>query len=103
MAFYRKRIDNLIARIEKALVKWERISITEYEEYRHNKKSVLFFNFLIGVFRGVGFVIGATVVGAIVLALLTWVLSKSINMPVIGEFIAKIVDYVRLYSQGAPP
>jgi len=103
VASYRERIEDLMNRIEKAIYKWEKITITEYEEYRREKKKVLFFNFLLGVMRGVGFVIGVTIVSGIVLAILTWLLSKSINMPIIGKFIATIVDYVKLYSQNIGP
>jgi len=103
MASYRKRIEELTSRIEKALYKWEKITVTEYEEYRREKKKVLFFNFLLGVVRGVGFVIGVTIISAVVLAILAWLLSKSLNMPIIGKFIANIVDYVKLYSQNVSP
>ncbi len=103
MASYRERIEELVNRIEKALYKWQKITVTEYEEYRREKKKVLFFNFLLGVMRGVGFVIGATIISAIVLAILAWLLSKSLNMPIIGKFIATIVDYVKLYSQNVNP
>lgn len=103
MASYRRRIEELTNRIEKALYKWEKITVTEYEEYRREKKKVLFFNFLLGVMRGVGFVIGVTIISAVVLAILAWLLSKSLNMPIIGRFIATIVDYVKLYSQNVSP
>ncbi len=103
MASYRERINLLMNRIEKSLYRWEKITVTEYEEYKREKKKVLFFNFLLGVMRGVGFVIGATIVSAIVLAILAWLLSKSLNMPIIGKFIATIVDYVKLYSQNLSP
>lgn len=103
MASYRRRIEELTNRIEKALYKWEKITVTEYEEYRREKKKVLFFNFLLGVMRGVGFVIGVSIISAVVLAILAWLLSKSLNMPIIGRFIATIVDYVKLYSQNVSP
>ena len=103
MLTYRRRIENLTNRIEKALSKWEKITVTEYEEYSRNKKKVLLFNFFLGVMRGVGFVIGATIISAIALAILAWLLSKTINMPIIGKFIATIVDYVKLYSQNMSP
>ena len=57
-----------------------------------NKKELLFNNLLAGIARGVGIGIGVTIITAILVVLLQKIVA--LNIPVIGEFIADIVDIV---------
>ena len=50
-------------------------------------------NLIAGIFRGVGIGIGVTIITAILIILLQKIVS--LNIPVIGEYIADIVDIVR--------
>lgn len=54
---------------------------------------LLWINFLIGVFRGVGMAVGFTVLGAV----LIYILKKLVvlNIPLIGNFIAEIAKIVQ--------
>lgn len=56
-----------------------------------NPKKFLFYNFLTGLVSGVGFAVGAT----IIFALIVWLLSKLTIIPFLGNFIADILDYIQ--------
>ena len=55
-----------------------------------NKKEVIKVNFLAGMARGVGLTIGT----AIFIALLVFILSQMLSLPVIGEWIANVLEVV---------
>ena len=57
-----------------------------------NKKQIFFRNFLAGISRGIGIGIGVTVITAVLILLLQKIVT--LNIPVIGEYIADIVDIV---------
>ncbi|MDD5686253.1 MAG: DUF5665 domain-containing protein [Elusimicrobia bacterium] len=52
-------------------------------------------NFLIGVARGVGLLLGMTIIGAIVVTLIILILHKMVDMPLIGSFVARIITEVK--------
>lgn len=58
-----------------------------------NKKEMLKRNLIAGIFRGVGIGIGVTIITAVLIILLQKIVS--LNIPVIGEYIADIVDIVQ--------
>lgn len=58
-----------------------------------NKKEMLKRNLIAGISRGVGIGIGVTIITAILIILLQKIVS--LNIPVIGEYIADIVDIVQ--------
>lgn len=58
-----------------------------------NKKEMLKRNLIAGIFRGVGIGIGVTIITAILIILLQKIVS--LNIPIIGEYIADIVDIVQ--------
>jgi threonine/homoserine/homoserine lactone efflux protein len=57
-----------------------------------NPKRFLWFGFLRGIVYGLGIFIG----GTIVVALVIWVLSQFNQVPVIGPFVEKIVEIVKM-------
>lgn len=57
-----------------------------------NKKEMLKRNLMAGMFRGVGIGIGVTLISAILIYLMQKVVT--LNIPVIGEYIADIVEIV---------
>lgn len=57
-----------------------------------SKKEIIKRNLLAGIFRGVGIGIGVTIISAILLMLLQKIVT--LNIPVIGEYIADIVEIV---------
>lgn len=67
--------------------------IAEYVQMYAKPGKLLWINFLIGVFRGVGMAVGFTVLGAV----LIYILKKLVvlNIPLIGNFIAEIAKIVQ--------
>lgn len=76
-----KNLENLKDAISAA---W----LDEFMEYIQSPWKMLWPNFVAGVARGVGALIGA----AIVLALIGWILAQIISLPLIGE---KIEPYIQ--------
>lgn len=57
------------------------------------KREIIKRNLLAGIFRGVGIGIGVTIISAIIIIALQKVVKW--NLPIIGEYIADIVDIVQ--------
>ena len=58
----------------------------------HDWRKRLFFDFLSGIARGVGFSLGFSVLGALLLYILRNIALS--NLPVIGKFLAELVRIV---------
>lgn len=56
-----------------------------------NRKKFLFYNFLSGITRGVGFALGTT----LVLGLIFWILSELTSIPLLGDWITRIINYIQ--------
>lgn len=75
------------------LEKMEKNKIHEYVELVNNKKKLVLINIIIGISRGLGTVIGVTIVATVLIYILQQI--ASIGIPVIGDFIAEIVKIVQ--------
>jgi len=82
--FLAGKFDNLIYHFEK-------MRIEDYMRLLDNIPRMLYLNFLIGVARGFGISVGITLIGA----LLLYILRHMITLPLIGEYIAQIVEIVQ--------
>ena len=80
-----KKIDKIIKTLEKA-------NIAELSYILGNKKEILKRNLIAGITRGVGIGIGITIITAIIIILLRRLIM--LNIPVIGDYIADIVEIV---------
>ena len=58
-----------------------------------NKKEMFIRNFFAGISRGIGIGVGVTVISAILIIILQKIVT--LNIPVIGEYIADIVEIVQ--------
>ena len=65
----------------------------ECVRFEGDRRRVLVFNFFVGLVRGLGMAIGFTLLGAVVLWALQYIARQ--NMPLIGGFIAQLVDIVQ--------
>ncbi|MEW6696014.1 MAG: DUF5665 domain-containing protein [Bacillota bacterium] len=83
----RDRIDALARNMEK-------MKLAEYVELLEDTKRLLWVNFISGIARGLGIAVGFTILGAVVLYLLQKLLL--LNLPVVGGFIAQIVQMVQI-------
>lgn len=82
------------ARIDKENEFGARRAILEdlFYDFHKSRHQVYWFNFVRGLFFGVGSVLGATVI----VALLVWTLSRLVDLPGgIGGFIQYVVDVVK--------
>ena len=84
-----KKINEKIDKINNIL---ERSNIIELSYLIGSKKEILKRNLIAGIARGVGIGIGVTVVTAIIILLLRRLIM--LNIPVIGDYIADIVEIV---------
>lgn len=74
----------------------ERSRIREYMMLTDSKRRLFLINFVAGLGKGFGQAIGFTVLAGLALYLLsTWV-----DLPVIGEYIAKLMNIVDRYREG---
>ena len=85
-------LDWLVRRLEHVAQRMEQIHLERYLRYVHNWRRRLLMDFLGGVVRGVGFSVGFTVLGALLLYILRNIALA--NLPVIGEFLAELVRIV---------
>lgn len=78
--------------IERLLDIWEKKKIEQLIDILGNKTELIKRNFLAGIFRGMGFGIGVTIVTAIIIYLLQRLVR--LNLPGVGRFITDIVEIV---------
>lgn len=81
-----KQIDDL----NKSLLESNLIDIAQL---LGNRKKLLWTNLIAGISRGVGIGIGVTVITAILVLIMQKIVT--LNIPVIGEYIADIVEIVQ--------
>ncbi len=82
---------------EKIVSKWSAARITDTYMFLKRPWKTIWANVIVGVSRGVGFVIGVSIIGVLLITLIANILSKFVSIPVIGEFIALIVKNVQTY------
>lgn len=92
--FKKKKKENILLKkideLNEALLK---SNIIEIATLIGNRKEMLIRNLLAGISRGIGIGIGVTIITAILILLLRKLVA--LNIPVIGEYIADIVDVVQ--------
>lgn len=84
--------DWVARRLERVAHRMEQLHLDAYLRYVHNWKRRLLVEFLGGIARGVGFSVGFSVLGALLLYMLRNVALA--NLPVIGKFLAELVRIV---------
>lgn len=70
----------------------ERMHLDDYLEYVSNRRRMLWNNLLYGLARGLGFTLGFTVLGALVIVILRRLVLE--NIPVIGDFLAEVIHAI---------
>lgn len=92
--FKRNKIEKLLLEnIDKLNKSLQRSNFLDLVELLGDRKKLFIRNFSSGIFKGIGIGIGVTLITAILLILLQKIVA--LNIPVIGEFIADIVDIVQ--------
>lgn len=90
-------LDRLNKNIEKLAGHFEKATIQDYLRFAGNPWKVLATNLLAGIMRGFGLAIGATIILAVIMIVLTKILSHLITMPFIGQQVAQLVEMVNGY------
>ncbi len=72
----------------------ERMRLADYVAFESDRKRRLIDAFWQGVVRGIGIMIGFSVLGALLLLILKSLAQK--NLPLIGSFIAQVVELVQM-------
>ena len=86
-----QRESELIERLTDTL---ERMHLDDYLEYVSNRRRMILNNLLYGAVRGLGFTLGFTVLGALVVVLLRYLVVE--NIPVIGDFLAEVIHAIEI-------
>lgn len=93
-------VQTLVTKIEELARSLEKATIAEYVELYRKPRRMLYLSFLSGIARGFGLAIGFTVVGAFFLYALGKI--ASLNLPIVGEFVAEITRIVQNELAGRP-
>lgn len=93
-----RSLDRLNDRLERFAQYMEKMKLAEYVDLLHNPRRLLYVNFISGVARGLGMAVGFTFLGAVVIYVLTRLLTRTFvaNLPVMGGIIAQIVRIVQV-------
>ena len=92
--FKRNKLEKLLLEnIDKLNKSLQRNNFLDLVELLGDRKKLFIRNFSSGIFKGIGIGIGVTLITAILLILLQKIVA--LDIPVIGEFIADIVDIVQ--------
>jgi hypothetical protein len=80
---------------DKELVKaFEAAGVVEYLEYLQSGKRIMWTNLRAGIAKGFGITLGMTVV----LGIFIWILTKLVDLPVVGEYFEEAERYVNEYA-----
>jgi len=72
----------------------EAIRIADYMELMEKPRKLIFTNFIAGVFRGLGFAVGTTIVFAVVVESLRRIVLM--NIPVINDYLIALVRIIEM-------
>ncbi len=86
----RAETDRAQKDLERLLRVFDMMGFGEFMRYLSSPRKILFLNFVAGMARGLGIVIGMTVV----VAILIWMLTKLVDFPLIGEYFQKILELI---------
>ncbi|MFY0545217.1 DUF5665 domain-containing protein [Brevibacillus sp. H7] len=88
-----QEVRKLNERMDKIALFLEDIRLADVIQNYTAPRKLLWTNFLAGLARGLGLTIGT----AIVLGLLGYILKQFLSVPIIGDYIGQLVDYVNAY------
>jgi len=86
--------EKTIKSLEKLAGRLEAMQIARYIELLEKPRKLIVTNFVAGIFRGLGFALGTTLVFAIVIEMLRRIIL--LNIPLLSNY---IVDIIRIIEQ----
>lgn len=89
-----EQVRKLNERMDKIAMFLEDIRLADVIQNYTAPKKLIYINFLAGLARGLGLTIGT----AIILAILGWLLGQFLSIPIIGDYIKELVNYIKFYQ-----
>ena len=86
-------IEKLRQKVTELSINIEKMKLAEYVDLLHSPWRLLWVNFTSGIARGLGIAIGFAILGAMIILIMQRLVD--LNLPVIGGFIADIVNIVQ--------
>ena len=86
---YAHATNNLV----KATQSLDGIGFHYFVNYLHSPWRIIWTNFIAGVFRGLGILVGMT----LVVAFIIWLLSSLVDFPLIGQYFKAILELLKEY------
>ena len=81
---------------DKELLKaFEAAGLIEYMEYLQSGRRIMMTNFRAGIAKGLGLTLGMS----LVLGIFAWILTLLVDLPLIGEYAAKVENYMIEYRE----
>lgn len=90
--------SKLLKAVERLAQRMESMRIAEYLDLMQRPYRILYLNFLAGIARGLGIAVGATIVFAILIEILSRLIV--LNLPVIGDWIVEILRVIEAKQGG---
>ncbi len=88
-----QQVRQVNERMDKIAMFLEDIRLADVIQNYTAPRKLLFINFLAGLARGLGLTIGT----AIILAILGWLFAQVESVPIIGDYIQQIINYLNTY------
>lgn len=86
-------LEGLQRMVARLAINMEKMKLAEYVDLLHSPWRLLWVNFVSGIARGLGIAIGFAILGAVIIIALRKLVD--LNIPLIGGFIADIVEIVQ--------
>ncbi len=74
---------------------FEELEVSEFIKYLRSPWRIMWHNFLAGIFRGLGIIVGMTVV----FAFLIWLLTNLVDFPLIGSYFTDLKELLEQFAQ----
>lgn len=88
-----KILDRLEKKLDNIGLSMEKMKLVEYVSYLEHPRKLIWPNFVSGVAKGFGTVVGLTVVTAVAVYILKFLLT--LNLPVISSYIAELIVLIQ--------
>jgi hypothetical protein len=95
-------LKSLDSKIGKLATSMQRARIDEYTSMLRRPWRFFWFNFVVGIFRGFGMALGFTVIFAIIIFIVSKIVTQMVGLPLIGKYIAELVEFVNQYQKAIP-
>ncbi len=92
-----RSLEETVGRISDSL---ERSKIAEYVDLLNHPWRLIYLNIIGGLSRGLGLAVGFTVLGALLIYILTR--SFILNLPLVGNFLGELVWIIQQYLKARP-